>query len=181
MGFESYTVILSPCPEAPHAACRIADVSHLAQDLMNRWPEIRPDEAELSGLVYPARPGETFLIYEGQDGVFQILLSLSQEQISASVRFAYCNPRSIYSPFAAVVGWLMRTRKMQGWTLVSEQSLDVNSSEDVLKVLIPSMDANRRLWFLDAGTEEEACLRPDEAIERFIISPNPAKEFALAH
>lgn len=106
---------------------------------------------------------------------FNDVSQLTQELI------AYCNPRSVYLPFAAVVAWLMRTQKMQGSTLVSEQNLDLTTSEDVLKVLVPSMEANRHLWFQDAGTEQEACLRPDEAIERFIISPNTAKTLALTH
>lgn len=182
MGFESYTVSLSACPDAPRAANQNADeVSQFAEELMHRWPEICLDDVELSELPYPARPGETFLVYEGLDGVFQIMLSQSQEQIRATVRFAYCNPRSVYSPFAAFVAWLMRTQKMQAHTLVAEQNLALTSSVDLLKILTPSMEANRRLWFRDAGTEEEACLRPDEAIERFIISPSAVRALALTH
>lgn len=182
MGFESYTVSLSSRPGAPHTNCQNADnISHLTRELMQCWPEICPDDIEMSELPYPAQPGETFLVYEGLNGVFQIMLSQSQERIKASVRFAYCNPRSVYLPFAAVVAWLIRTQKMQGGTLVSEQNLDLTSAKDVLKILTPSMEANRRLWFRDAETEEEACLRPEEAIERFIISSNTVKSLALAH
>ena len=36
-------------------------------------------------------------------------------------------------------------------------------------VLIPSMDYNRKFWQSDAQTEEEAILRPGDAVERFIM------------
>lgn len=99
MGFESYTVVLSARPDAPRVVYQNADeVSHLAKELMHRWLEIRLDDMELSELPYPAQSGEAFLIYEGLDGVFQIMLSQSQERIKASVRFTYCNPRRVYSP-----------------------------------------------------------------------------------
>lgn len=169
MGFEAYTVLLVPCPTSLLAAGhRTTSVQSLVNELRQEWPDIHTDEQELLCRPYAPKSEEAFLVYETTRGLFQIMLSPHQGQTRASLRFAYCNPRSVYQPFTSVIVWLMERYGMRGSTMASDQSQDLNDPQEVLTVLTPSMDYNRRLWQTDAGTNEEAGLRPGEAIERFI-------------
>lgn len=170
MGFEAYTVLLVPCPTSPLVTgSHAGTVQRLVNEMRQEWPDIRMDEEELDCRTYPPQPGEAFLVYETSLGLFQIMLGLHQEQVTASVRFAYCNLRSVYRPFTSVIAWLMERYGMRGYTMAADQSQDLNDPQEVLTVLKPSMDYNRHLWQIDAGTSEEAGLRPGEAIERFIL------------
>ena len=169
MGFEAYTVVLDPCEKPAVEADRVeAAVQSLVSDLQRQWPVIRLDEAEMRRHPCPLVQGEVRLVYETQQGLLQLLLTPSLGQVSVSVRFAYCNPRSVYQPFIEIITWLMESYKLNGYVMASDDVPDLIASQEVKPLIIPSMDYNRRLWQADAGTSEEAILRPVEAINRFI-------------
>jgi hypothetical protein len=178
MGFEDYQVLICPEKHSPLWADNdMATLERIAVDIQIRWPEFHTDDVAVAHLQYPPRPEEAFLIYDTPAGLFQMLIMLNRREnncVTISLRFAYCNPRSVYEPFCAVIEWLMRRYAMYcsvmrdlapGQEGVSDEITDAGA---VCAVLVPSMDYNRRLWQLDAGTEEEAVLRPGEAIARFV-------------
>ena len=170
MGFEAYTVVLDPCEKLTVETGRVdAAVQRLVGDLQRQWPVIRLDEVEMYRRPCPLVQGEVRLVYETAQGLLQLLLTPSCGQVSVSVRFAYCNPRNIYQPFVEIITWLMENYKLNGYVMASDDLPDVTDSQEVESLLIPSMDYNRRLWQADAGTSEEAILRPVEAIKRFIV------------
>lgn len=170
MGLEAYTVLLTPRSSSPlvigHYA---ASIQSLVSEMQREWPDIHRDEEEHLCQPYPPQREEAFLFYETRLGLFQIMLTPHREGVTASVRFAYCNPRSVYRPFTSVIAWLMEQYGMCGYTMASDRSQELNDPYAVLTVLTPSMDYNRHLWQLDAGTSEEAILSPGRAIERFIL------------
>ena len=69
-----------------------------------------------------------------------MLLTPSLGQVGVSVRFAYCNPRSIYSPFLTSITWLMENYKMYAYVMASDSLPDLTNPQDVERILIPSMD-----------------------------------------
>jgi hypothetical protein len=173
MGFEAYTVHLVPCSYSPLATGQQTDaIQRIVNDLRQKWPVLRSDETELRSLVCPLVPGEACLVYQTAQGLIQIMLTPCRGQASVSLRFAYCNPRSVYQPFTAMIAWLMERHQMHGYVMASDKLPDLSNPQEVETVLVPSMDYNRRLWQQDAGTSEEAILRPGEAIERFISVEN---------
>jgi|GEM_PF-1212917 len=174
MGFESYTVVLTPKQAAlPAADPSMTGVQQVVEDLRQKWPVIYFDEAEaeLRSHSFPLTKGEVCLVYETAQGLFQMLLTSSRGRISVSARFAYCNPHAVYQPFIEVISWLMAHYRMSAYVMASDSIPDLADPDKVAAVLIPSMDYNRSLWQADARTGEEAILRPAEAIERF-ISPH---------
>ncbi len=169
MGFESYTVVLTPQRMTLPAADRnVTGVQQIVGELQQKWPVIRLDEEELSSRSSPPAKGEACLVYETAQGLFQVLLTPSQGQVSVSVRFAYCNPRAVYRPFIEVVSWLMERYRMQAYVMASDSIPDLTDPRKVAATLIPSMDYNRSLWQTDVRTTEEVVLRPAEAVERFV-------------
>lgn len=176
MGFEDYCVLVCPKNDSPLRSGNTEQaIGKLVGEVMKKWPAFSFDEIELEHLQYPKRRKDAFLVFETDQGLFQMLISLHKPgYIIFSVRFAYCNPRTIYEPFCEVVAWLMRKYKMYCQIMrdLAPQQGDILKEIDVISdvpaVLTPSMDYNRRLWQLDAETEEEAILRPGEAIARFI-------------
>lgn len=174
MGFESYTVILLPQQTAlPGTDRGIDTVQQIVGDLRQKWPVIRLDEeeAELHSLSFPLTKGESCLVYETAEGLFQMLLTPSGMQVSISLRFAYCNPRTVYQPFSEVTAWMMKRYQRDASVMASDDLPDLTNPQDVERILIPSMDYNRRLWQADVRTDEEAILRPGDAIVRF-MSPH---------
>ena len=174
MGFESYTVVLTPRQIALPGTDRSMDtVPQMVGDLRQRWSVIRLDEkeVELRSLNFPLAEGEVCLVYETAQGLFQLLLTPYRKQVSISLRFAYCNPRTVYQPFIRVTTWMMERYQRCASVMASDDVPEVNNPQEVESVFIPSMDYNRRLWQADARTSEEAILRPGDAIVRF-ISPH---------
>lgn len=170
MGFEAYTVVLDPklLPLAAANEGNKTDIQQMAEELQEKWPVIHLDEVELRSHAFPSIIEETCLVYETTQGLFQLLLTPAQGQISVSARFAYCNPRSIYPPFLDVVSWLMENYALKAYVMASDDVPELTDWREIESVLAPSMDYNRRLWQADVGTSQEAALRPGDAIERFV-------------
>ena len=171
MGFEAYTVVLVPKQTFLAGTGQSIPVAqNLVKDLLQRWPLIRSDEEELKCLSYPLMPGQVCLVYETAQGLFQ-MLTPGRGQVTVSIRFAYCNPRTVYKPFIEIIVWLMERYEMCASVMASDDISDLTDFQQAEDVLIPSMDYNRRLWQADVGTNEEAILRPGDAIIRF-MSPH---------
>ena len=178
MGFESYSIVLCPNENSPLRRNQTAEtLQTLAAELQERWTEFQVDTVALAHLEYPQHSGEMFLIYESAAGLFQAQLRLNasaENAVNLSLRFAFCNPPSVYEPFFAVTEWLMQYYALYCEVmsnLAPEQAdiTDIIETPDALRaVLLPSIEYNRRLWQLDAGTNAEAILRPNEAIACFI-------------
>ena len=148
-----------------HASKNFPNGETFLMALKCQWPEFQPDDQNYD-VGY-----EKIYVYQTSAGLIQLLACCNG---GLTLRFAYSNPRSVYMPFCAITEWLMRS---YGFTchLHSEPapiqqgvSREITEPEQVCATLIPSMDYNRRLWQGDAGTEEEAILRPGHAIMRFI-------------
>ena len=185
MSFEEYRIVLNPQPNSPlQAGNDLASFRRLLQDVQCAWPTLRPDEREIARLMPPVTAEQDILFSETPEGLFQINLRLGssgsnhrQDNIAISLVFAYANPRSVYKPVCAITEWLMARYSLSCDVvedLAPEQqqvgvSSVVHDARHLCDVLVPSMDYNRKFWFLDAETEEEAILRPGEAVERFII------------
>ncbi len=169
MGFEPYTIFLVPKQLSPSITDRSkSSVQQVIGELRQKWPSVRLDEEELGCLSYPPIPGEVYLVHETMQGLIQILLTPSQGEITVSVRFAYCNPRSVYKPFMDIIAWLMERYEMYASVMASDDIPDLTDPQKVEDVLVPSMDYNRRLWQTDTGTSEEAILRTGDAVARFV-------------
>lgn len=179
MGFEDYQIILSPRPESLFACSGTPTlIRTVAGEIQQEWPAFAPDDLETHSQNYPARPDTVFLVYETSRELFQLLISVNASQNNSlyfSLRFAYCNPRSVYEPFCQVIIWLMNRYRLVCYPMRDlappdqEESKVICFPADIRRLLIPSMDYNRRFWFLDAQTEEEAPLRPGDATARFIM------------
>lgn len=165
-------------------------LSRVVTELQAEWPCIQPDAVERNSRPYGPGPDEIFLMHHTSDGLIQINPQLARRKhdvATFSLRFAYCNPRTVYEPFCALIEWLMRRYHMfchNCRDLAPEQrglSDDIDDPADVRRMLVPSMDYNRALWQLDFG-REEAAVRPDEALVRFVL-PHcvPAPDQTIDH
>jgi hypothetical protein len=169
MGFESFTVTLTPCQDSPIRVQQDAEsMAALAEEIRCHWPSLRPDDRERDEIAQYPQPGDVFLFSETDSGLYQMLLQVCKdESVHISLRFALCNPRTVYDPFCQITAWLMHRYKLRCHDLIyvppSENGIDFCDPKKVAETLIPSMDENQRLWQLDAGTEEEAALRPGDA------------------
>lgn len=175
MGFEDYQALVRPTSNARIRRGDVLTTQSVADAMQRRWPEFGPDTPELERLEYPKRPDDLFLIYDGLKGLFQVeVMPAKADRIVVSLRFALCNPRTVYAPFCETISWLMREYDMTCILMrdpAPEQCGDLNEITDPAQIqaaLTPGMDYHRRLWQCDAGTDEEARLRPGEAIARFI-------------
>ena len=173
MGFESFTVVLTPCGGSPLLKDRDAgSITRLAEDIQRHWPSVRPDDVERDEMAQYVQPNDVYLFSETEAGLFQMLLHDGHEgNISISLRFALCNPRTVYEPYCAMVSWLMRRYQLQccNFSSVSlERTDDFCDANAVAEILTPSMDENRWLWQLDADMEEEQRWRPGDALAWFI-------------
>lgn len=178
MSFEEYNVFL--CPKELSSIRRnqnLEDLAGISSALLAQFPEIKLDTYPLDHLEYPSRQEELFHVYQSQAGIIEIVLNLNKREgccINISLRFAYCNPRIIYEPYCSIIEWLMARYSMYCEVMrdlapSQECGADtIDKSDNVRAALIPSMDYNRKLWQLDAGSEEEAILRPGQAIERYM-------------
>jgi hypothetical protein len=179
MGFEEYSVLVCPKEGSPlYSNNSVAALNQVALEIEAEWPEFHPDDVEMAHLANTKRAEEDFWVYETSEGLIQLIMRLNPDQghsIRFSLRFAYSNPRSVYRPFCAMVEWLMQHYRMVCHVvpdLAPEQkgvSDNIDQADQVCAILIPSMDYNRRLWHLDAGTDAEAILRPGDAVARFIF------------
>lgn len=177
MGFEDYVVLIEST-RTPEFWMDVSGrpLTYIREEIAARWPSIHTDNVELAHLQYPPSPEQLFLCSHTSGGLFQILVSVGNSTrpfVVVSLRFAYCNPRTVYEPFCAFIEWLMDKWSMS-CTMMREPAPEqgnitrtMGDPREVRPVLIPSMDYHRKLWRLDAGTEE-AILRPHEAINRFI-------------
>ena len=141
-----------------------------------QWPEFHPDEVEIARLYEPLQPNERIFVHETTVGLIQLStrLDLSNACLEVAMRFAYCNPPRVEVPFCEMVEWLMQRYQLYchiASDLAPEHQDEpdnVYAVEKARSLLLSSMDYNRRLWQLDAGTSEEAVLRPGDAVARFI-------------
>lgn len=91
-----------------------------------------------------------------------------------SLRFAYTNPRSVYEPVFDFIGWAMCTYNLYCQVVPDlapgqQPGIQIiHDARDVRSTLLPCIEYNRKLWQMDADTEEEAILRPGDAVARFI-------------
>lgn len=177
MGFEDYTVVLYPSRVSLLWTVDGKEaVEKLRVSLLKCWTEIHVDDVEMAHLQYRTNDEESFLVYESPHGLIQILIKTRKEDhdvVIVSIRFAYCNPKRIVDLFINIVIWLMDTFSMECYVLRDfapeqrEAKDRLTKTEDIRSVLEPSIEYNRKLWQKDAGYEE-ACLRPGEALARFI-------------
>lgn len=159
-----------------------AVLDRICAEIQRMWAPVRIDHEgrELSGCG-PSH-SRRFLCYETDSFIFQLLVDHSaacqSPPVVVSLRFAYCNPRGIYEPFCDVTERLMQRYQLDchpmrdleppvegKFRLVMEAIRDPSR---IRSILVPSMDYNRLLWQSDVGTTEEAALRPEDAIMRFV-------------
>lgn len=148
--------------------------------------ELQYDDLEISRLYPPTDWWMPILVHESPQGLFQISFGLQgkeDDELYVFMRFAYCNPRSVYVPFCEVAALLMRMFDLQ--CLCDEDYPEemkdaphvIENSDWLLDILAPSMDLNKSYWHSDAETTEEAILRPGDAVARFIVPQlTPATE-----
>ena len=172
MGFEAFSVILSPVDAEEDALT----TGHLVSQMKRRWRSVQTDSLELAERADARSRNKVHLVRRTTAGLIQVALwrDKSSCALRIELRFAYCNPRSVYGPFCEMTAWLMQKYKMRCHIvpdLAPEQqgiSDDFERPEMAAELLTPSMDYNRSLWQLDAGTEATAALRPGDAIAKFI-------------
>ncbi len=172
MGFEAFAVILSPID----ADGDFWDVRHLVTQIKRRWRSVENDAWEITERAGLRPRNEIFLARQTKEGLIQAAIwrEKSSCALRIELRFAYCNPSSVYTPFCEMTAWLMQKFRLRCHIvpdLAPEQqgvSDDFDRPEIVAATLTPSMDYNRNLWQLYAGTEDTAALRPGDAIAKFI-------------
>jgi len=165
MGFEAYSIVLCPNEQSPLRTNQTPEtVQSIAADIQERWTEFQSDAVASAYLEYPPRNDEEFLVYHTAEGLFQVRLSLNPRlgnAVNLSLRFAYCNPATVYEPFFAVTEELMRRYDLYCEVMsdfAPEQAgvPDTIETPDTLRaVLLPSIEYNRRLWQLDSDTDTE--------------------------
>lgn len=178
MGFEEYAIGLYPKETSSlYSGNNLQSFRKIVQEARRQWPMLCPDEAEMARLLPPKRAEQEILVSETPDGLFQVsfrLGNLRRDDILIGLRFAYSNPRSVYEPFCRVAEWFMTQYELCCHIdpdLAPDQEAladKVCETSNLRSLLLPSMDYNRRLWQSEAQTEEEAILRPGDAVERFI-------------
>ena len=192
MSFEEYAVNLYSQPQSALRTINdLAKFRAFVGELRREWPMFCPDEVEMGRLFPPKRAGEEILVSETIEGLFQVLLNFRDTDggsVGIRLRYALANPRSVYEPFCAFTAWMMEhynlccdiesdlAPEQQG---ISDTICEVN---DLRSILVPSMEYNRWLWQGDAQTEEDAILRPGDAVARFMTPMyinNPQASSAL--
>lgn len=188
MSFEAFEVYLYPAHSAQNkegsetALSGGTTLNELAQELQKQWPALRIDALEINRAYPTFAQNVRVFVYELPQGLFQLTAQHDDANacLTFALRFAYCNPRSIYHPFCGVVSWLMRHYDLNCLVVSDlapgQESLsdEITDPDKVCDVLVASMDYNRRLWQLDTHTEENAILRPGDAMARFVaplVSP----------
>ena len=172
MGFESFSVLLSPLD----ADDDTITAQRLVSQAKRQWPDLRTDALTSSEREKASGRGEIYLLRETSGGLMQMIAWREKASCAVRVelRFAYCNPTSIDAPFCEMTAWLMRKYRMRCHVapdLAPEQanvSDDMDGPDNVSEILLPSIAYNRRLWQADADTMETAALRPGDAIAKFI-------------
>lgn len=179
MGFEEFAVGLYPKETSSfQMGNSVQRFRGVIAEIRQRWPTLYPDELEIARAIHPKRPEDEILVSETKEGIFQMFLKLGNlrdDDIFVSLKFAYSNPRSVYEQFCCLVEWLMIEYSLYCHIATDLAPGQQDQDEDIVdvsrlrSVLICCMDYNRNLWHLEAQTEEEAVLRPGDAVERFII------------
>ena len=175
MGFEAFEVYLYPIAGSPMGSTiESATLSALVSEMQTLWPEFRSDTVEIAHLFKPLSANAAILVYETSEGLLQLGVHFDPAYPMFALGFAYCNPRSVDGPFCAITEGLMQRYGLYCHIhpdLAPEQegiSVDIVALERVRAVLIPSIEYNRKLWHSEVGTEEEAILRPGDAVARFM-------------
>ena len=170
MGSIDYQVMLHPTSESKHSGGKsFDDIDLMAHEILNAWSEIRRDSS-IHNDTYSIP-----LVFDSEKEIFQILLGLDWQDshVFVSLRFAYCNPKSIFESFCSVIEWLMANYQMQCQLMrrgnEGSGNVDVavvNFPNQIRGTLIPSMELMRNNWMLLPGATE-AKLLPSEALHRF--------------
>ena len=168
------------CPQSKsslHSGNDLATFRSVVNEIRREWPVLCQDDVEISRLMYPKRLDEEILVSDTPDGLFQVfvwLQHLNTDDVGISLRFAYSNPRTVYEPFCSLVEWLMKHYDLCCYIsadLAPEQQGigdTICEADNLRSILVPSMEYNRWLWQGDVQTEEEAILRPGDAVARFM-------------
>lgn len=186
MRFQAFEVWLHPIvaarkvirAETGISVSANAALDALMHELYQQWPALCLDALESSLAYPPLADNVRIFVYESPEGLFQLTAQHddANDCLTFALRFAYCNPRSIYHPFCAMVSWLMRRYNLLCHVVSglapSQEGLskEITDPEKVCDVLTASMDYNRRLWQLDTHSEEDAILRPGDAMARFVAT-----------
>lgn len=176
MGFECYTVCLLPVRACQsHIRGSAEAVRSMGEAMIKMWPGICCDYLEVADLPHVRAADHEYLIYKSPLGCIQILLEPGEnDSVVTSLRFAYCNPRTVVSPFCDMIIWSMKkfgTRCDIMSNLDPGQDCQLKGITDpdaVRGVVGPSVDYNRRAWQRDAGSSDELCCSPGEAVAHFI-------------
>lgn len=181
MGFEDYSVILLPTEavtlQQDDNAWTLDDAENELR-MMNSF--IVEDKIAISKTLNIDNIHNRYMCYNTDTEIFQILLNSDTRgsSIRYSLRFAYCNPRTIYLPFCKIVRCIMQRHQLSCYVMRDLDPSTQTTKKDkaviedpslIEAVLVPSIDHNRLFWQADAKTTEEAALRPEEAIEHFIV------------
>ena len=182
MGFEDYSVLMRPKGKAAATSVdKVATISKVVNEVRAEWPELQYDDAALELVSYRPTSNEVFLVNESSLGLFQVRIAYSffnssDSYLEFDLRFAYCNPRTVYIPFCDFIEWSMQKYKLNcvimrdlAPNFVFDGKDIIEDTQNVRPTLLPSMDYNRKLWQIDVGTSEEAILRPEEALARFVL------------
>jgi hypothetical protein len=125
------------------------------------------------------RTNQAHMVCEDTRGLVEIAISRTGTgTLSLSLRLAYANPRSSYALLSELLAWF--GRQYDAVAAVSSPPGDVAVDlqlaglvfDDPLALeaaIAPSIDYNRRLWQLDAGSTEECIISGEAAIARFIL------------
>lgn len=166
MGFESFYVQLDPSEHS--SLSRKAEVEtffRLTKEIRCAWPVLVAERIDGTSAT---------LTYKTKEGLFLLSLFESNRTFRFGMEVAYCNPKTVIEPFCRLTEDLMERYALSchiGTDLSPEQDANLSDFSDpslVRKVVPSAWEYNRRLWQLDAGTDEEAILRPGEAIAHFI-------------
>ena len=177
MGFEDYQVYLTDSAHTDPGASRCTR-DRITQSLLEEWKQIHLDDNSVEQSEYPQWSGRTYLLFETSEHLFEMCVSEDGNlRVAISLRFALCNPPSLYEDFCHVVGWLMKT---YGFECVVARDLDpaLPSRRDIARdpaefyaLFDQSVGYNRLLWEQDAGTTESRKLRPEEAVYELFLTP----------
>lgn len=164
MNVEEFRIRLKP-PEDSTSKAFYDELSlhHAAEAVRAARSELQYDSVECSRIYSEPMHAEEILFYESPLGHFRIGFELSgqnDDELSVSMSFEYCNPRSVYIPFLEVVELIMRQFGLE-CHCDENYPADMKDAPRVIAVpqwllvlLAPIMNYNKDLWHSEAETIE---------------------------
>lgn len=175
MGIEDLSIVLKPnISRGMHSMFNTIAVDHIESEITNIYDAIEIDPIGFE-LYHPICPLDRILRYNGPEGIFQVHVNAvcNTGLVRAlEIRVAYCNPNSVVVPMSNFVQWAMNRYDLELNILRDGPAGGLPStlnSENADKLITEVFNYQKSFWLLDFPLADNAVLRPEEAIERFVL------------